>query len=277
MALQYHVKLAPGDVAPYVLLPGDPGRVPIVASKWDEAHEVASNREYVTYTGTYKGVPISCTSTGIGCPSTAIAMEELARVGATTFVRIGTCGTFQDRVRNGDMAIFDSAARYDGTSKLYAPIEFPAVAHHEVVDAAIAAGQELGERCHVGTTRSSDAFYALHGRPGSSFNDYWQSSWREHFEDLKRLNIVAAEMEASVIFVLARIWGLRAGGIAVVLDNVLEVSGEAGEFDPEQQFAHGGDEIERLARMGSEIVRILSERDAGGDAERDATTGGFAP
>ena len=229
MSLQYHVKLAPGDVAPYVLLPGDPGRVAVVASQWDEAREVASNREYVTYTGTYRGVPISCTSTGIGCPSTAIAMEELARVGATTFVRIGTCGTFQDRVRNGDMAVFDSAARYDGTSKLYAPIGFPAVADHEVVEAAIQAGRELGYPFHVGTTRSSDAFYALHGRPGSSFKGYWQSSWREHFEDLRRLNVVAAEMEASVIFVLARLWGLRAGGIAVVVDNVLKVSGPSGE------------------------------------------------
>lgn len=262
MNLQYHVKLQPGDVAPYVLLPGDPGRVAVVASQWDEAHEVASNREYVTYTGTYEGVPISCTSTGIGCPSTAIAMEELARVGATTFVRIGTCGTFQDRVHNGDMAIFDSAARYDGASRLYAPIEFPAVASHEVVEAAIQAGRELGYPSHVGTTRSADTFYAMHARPGSSFNDYWQSSWREHFEDLKRLNVVAAEMEASVIFVLARIWGLRAGGVAVVVDNVLKVSGEAGEFDPEEQFAHGGDEIDRLARMGCETVRILAERDA---------------
>ena len=262
MSIQYHVKLAPGDVAPYVLLPGDPGRVPVVAAQWDEAHEVASNREYVTYTGTYRGVPISCTSTGIGCPSTAIAMEELARVGATTFVRIGTCGTFQDRVRNGDMAIFDSAARYDGASRLYAPIEFPAVASHEVVGAAIEAGRQLGYPSHVGTTRSADTFYAMHARPGSSFNDYWQSSWREHFEDLKRLNVVAAEMEASVIFVLARVWGLRAGGVAVVVDNVLKVSGEEGVFDPEDQFAHGGDEIDRLARMGSETVRILAEHDA---------------
>jgi uridine phosphorylase len=262
MSVQYHVKLAPGDVAPYVLLPGDPGRVPVVASLWDEAREVASNREYVTYTGTYRGVPISCTSTGIGCPSTAIAMEELARVGATTFVRIGTCGTFQDHVANGDIAIFDSAARYDGASRLYAPIEYPAVAHHDVVGAAIEAARALGYRAHVGTTRSADTFYAMHPRPGSSFGGYWQSGWREHFEDLKRLNVVAAEMEASVIFVLARIWGLRAGGVAVVLDNVLEVSGEEGRFDPEEQFAHGGDEIERLARMGSETVRILAERDS---------------
>lgn len=88
--MQYHTKLSPGDVAPYVLLPGDPKRVPVVASYWDEAHLVADNREHVTYTGVYKGMPISCTSTGMGCPSTAIAMEELARVGAKTFLRIGT-------------------------------------------------------------------------------------------------------------------------------------------------------------------------------------------
>ena len=91
MALQYHTKLNTGDVAPYVLLPGDPKRVQVVASYWDEAHQVADNREHVTYTGTYKGMPISCTSTGMGCPSTAIAMEELARTGARTFLRIGTC------------------------------------------------------------------------------------------------------------------------------------------------------------------------------------------
>ena len=231
MSLQYHLKLAHGDVAPYVLLPGDPGRVPLVASLWDESREVASNREYVTFTGTYRGVPISCTSTGIGCPSTAIAMEELARVGATTFVRIGTCGTFQDRVHTGDMAIFDSAARYDGASRLYAPIEFPAVASHEVVAAAIEAGERLGTvpRRHDPLGR-----HLLRDAPSAGFvvQRLLAVGWREHFDDLKRLNVVAAEMEASVILVLARIWGLRAGGIAVVLDNVLRVSGDSGQFDP---------------------------------------------
>ena len=126
MALQYHLKVDDGDVAPFVLLPGDPGRVPLVAATWDDAREVARNREYVTYTGTYKGVPISCTSTGIGAPSTAIAVEELARVGARTFVRIGTCGTFRHDVALGDLAICDAADRFDGASRLYAPIEFPA-------------------------------------------------------------------------------------------------------------------------------------------------------
>lgn len=261
MAKQYHIQLEEGEAAPYVLLPGDPGRVAKVAALWDEAHQVAENREYVTYTGTYQGVPITCTSTGIGCPSTAIAIEELARVGATTFIRIGTCGTFQDEVANGDMVIFDSAMRYDGASHLYAPPEFPAVASYEVVNACVQAGERLGLRSHVGTTRSADTFYACHPVPGSSFNNYWQSNWAQHFEDLKRLQVVGAEMEASIIFVLARVWGLRAGGLGVVLDNVLRNLEGTEQFEPEVIFEHTEENIENLARMGNETVRVLYEYD----------------
>lgn len=263
MARQYHLQIDSGDVARYVLLPGDPGRVETIAALWDDARHVATNREYVTYTGTYRDAPISCTSTGIGAPSTAIAMEELARCGATTFFRVGTCGTFLDHVSNGDMAIFDSAVRLDGASHGYAPPEFPAVASHDVVAATVAAAKKLGLVYHVGTTRSADTFYARHPRPGSSFTDFWQGWWRDHFEDLKRLNVVGAEMEASLIFVLARIWGLRAGGAAVVLDNVLGVSGDEGEFDPEDQFDHGPEHIEKLARLGCETVRLLHHADVG--------------
>ncbi len=261
MTREYHLQTSEGDLAPYVLLPGDPGRVEVIASLWDEARHVATNREYVTYTGTYKGVPISCTSTGIGAPSTAIAMEELARCGVTTFFRVGTCGTFLDGVANGDMAIFDSAMRLDGASAGYAPLEYPAVASHEVTAAAIAAANGLGLSYHVGTTRSADTFYARHPRPGSSFGGFWQSSWEHHFQDLKRLNVLGAEMEASLIFVLARIWGLRAGGGAVVLDNILDVSGDSGEFDPEDQFEHGTDQIMRLAAFGCETIKVLHEAD----------------
>jgi uridine phosphorylase len=255
------IKYSSGNLAPYVLLPGDPGRVPVVAKYWDKAEKVADHREFVTYTGEYKGVPISCASTGIGCPSTSIAMEELARGGAHTFIRIGTCGTFQDHIQNGDIVVFDSAARYDGASHLYAPPEFPAVADHECVQACIEVGDQLGVRYHVGTTRTADTFYARHPKPGSSFNDFWQSSWREHFMDLKRLNVAAAEMEASIIFVLARVWGLRAGGIAVVLDNMIKVAELPEKFDPEKQLDHSPDFIERLALMGSEIIYLLSQKD----------------
>jgi uridine phosphorylase len=266
----FHLKISPGDIAPYVLLPGDPGRVPVISALWDESRHIATSREYVTHTGLYKGVPISCTSTGIGAPSTSIAMEELARCGARVFVRVGTAGTFLDSVHVGDMAIFDAAMRLDGASRLYAPIEYPAVASHDVVEAAIQAATELGFPHHVGITRSADTFYAGHPQPGSSYNGYWQSSWRDHFDDLARLNIVAAEMEASVIFVLARVWGLRAGGVAVVLDNVRHVSGSSGEFVPEKQITHGAEHIERLARLGCETVRHLALQDQKAIATRSS-------
>ena len=259
MALQYHLQIDEGDVAPYVLLPGDPGGVETVAALWDEARHVATNREYVTYTGVYKGVPISCTSTGIGAPSTAIAMEELARCGVTTFLRIGTCGTFQSHVDVGDILVFDSAVRHDGASRFYAPIEYPSVASHEVVAACVRALEEMGEPHHVGTTRSSDTFYAGHPTPGSSFGGYWNSSWAELLRDLQRFGVVGAEMEASIIFVLARAWGLRAGAIAVVLDHVLEVREESGEFDPEAAFAHDQDRVRQMCLAGCEAIRILHE------------------
>lgn len=259
MPKQYHIKCAPGDVAEHVLLPGDPARVEVIASHWDEAHKVAGNREYVTYTGIYKGAPISCMSTGIGCPSTAIGMEELARCGARTFLRVGTCGTFQDRVKVGDLAIFDSALREDGASKAYAPIEFPAVASIDVVNACVQAAEEFGFPAHVGTTRSADTFYASHPVPGSSYNGYWQADWKHRFENLQRMNVIAAEMEASVIFVLARVWGLRAGGVSVVLDNMMKLHEEAEEFDPESQLDHSSENITKLALTGSEAVRRLHQ------------------
>ncbi|MBM4430843.1 MAG: nucleoside phosphorylase [Chloroflexi bacterium] len=261
MGLQYHIRCREGDVAPYVLLPGDPGRVPIVAAQWDESHLVAQNREYTTYTGLYKGVPISCTSTGIGCPSTAIALEELARLGARVFIRIGTCGTYQDHVQNGDLAIFDAAMRYDGTSHLYVPPEFPAVASIDVVQALVDAAKALGARHHVGITRSADCFYARHSRPGSSFNNFWQSDWADFQMDLKRLGVLGAEMEASIILVLARVWGLRAGACAVVLDNVLKVTHESGHLDPEAAFAHAKEPVQVMARVASEAVRLIHQRD----------------
>lgn len=159
------------------------------------------------------------------------------------------------------MVVFDGAMRLEGASKGYAPIEYPAVAHHEVVQAGIAAAEGLGFPYHVGLTRGSDSFYAGHPRPGSSFGGYWQSWWAGEFDDLQRLNIVAGEMEASLMFVLARVWRLRAGGISVVLDNARKVSAKGEEFDPDTQFEHTADYIQRLARLGCEIVRELHEQD----------------
>ncbi len=261
MGIQYHIRAQEGDVAPYVLLPGDPGRVETIANTWDEARKVAANREYTTYTGVYKGMPISCTSTGIGAPSTAIALEELARIGASTFLRVGTCGTFQDYINNGDICIFDSAVRMDGTSKLYAPVEYPAVANYEVLNACIQAAEDLHIPYHVGASRSSDSFYALHPQPGSSFNNYWQSGWKHFFQDMKALNVKASEMEAGIVLVLPKIWGLRAGAMAVVVDNVFRVADDSGGFDPEAVLDHSTDNIVRMAQLGSESLWIVYQND----------------
>jgi uridine phosphorylase len=228
---------------------------------------VAANREFVTYTGTFQGAPISCTSTGIGAPSTSIALEELARCGAKTFIRVGTAGAVQDGIKPGDFVIFDSAMRLDGASKLYAPVEYPAVAHYEVVNAAIEAARELGIRYHVGMTRSADAFYAGYPRPGSSYAGYWQSWWEHSFDDLQRLKVAAAEMEASLIFVLAKIWGLRAGGVSVIIDDTGTESGSSEVFEPDKQLNYAPEYVSMLARLGNEIVRVLHRSDTAAGPE----------
>jgi uridine phosphorylase len=165
-------------------------------------------------------------------------------------------------VRIGDVAIFDSAARYDGASRLYAPLEFPAVADHGVVTATIAAARSLGVTHHVGTTFSTDVFYTP--QEGVAFGGYHQSWAREIYEDARRQNVLAAEMESSVLMVLARVWGLRGGAIAIVADDVFASVNETGAFDAEATFDVGAAQMERLARVGSETVRLLAERDAAG-------------
>lgn len=261
MARQYHIHLDDGESAPYVLLPGDPGRVESIAAVWDSADKIAHNREYVTYRGVYKGTPISCTSTGIGGASTAIAMEELARVGAKVFLRVGTCGAFQPQIKDGDMVIFDSAARYDGASRTYAPLNFPAVADHEVLQACIQAAEALKIRYHVGCTRSHDGLYARHPEEDASFGGYWQSSWKDHYRDLERMNILSAEMEAGIVLTLGRLFKLRAGGMSVSVINMMHPEEARDEYDPTKDFDTSEDTAKMLALMGSETLHILHEWD----------------
>ena len=261
MTKQYHIQMDEGECAPYVLLPGDPGRVEAIASVWDSAEKVAHNREYVSYRGLYKGTPISCTSTGIGGASTAIAVEELARVGARVFLRVGTCGAFQPQVKDGDLIIFDSAARYDGASRTYAPLEFPAVANYQVLQACIQAADEMGIRYHVGITRSHDGLYACHPEEDASFNNYWQSSWKNIYNDMERMNILGEEMEASAVLTLARLFGLRAGGMAISVINMTHPEEAHDEYDPTKDFDTSEDTAKTLALMGSEALHLLHEKD----------------
>jgi len=245
---QYHIACKPGDVAPYVLLPGDPERVPKIAKYWDSSRKVASHREYVTYTGTYKGAPISATSTGIGGPAAAIAIEELLRVGAHTFIRVGTTGAIREEIGVGDLIISVGAVRFDGVTKQYVFPEYPAVASYEVVLALIEAAESLNVNYHVGITASTDSFYTGQGRPG--FKGYMLSWMKNIIPDLQKANVLNFEMEASTLFTLANIYGARAGSICAAIANRVT----------DELVPNAG--VEDAIRVANEAVKILYEWDS---------------
>ena len=157
---QYHIGVGKGEVGRYVLLPGDPKRCALIAKYFDNPVLVADSREYVTYTGTLLGVPVSVTSTGIGGASASIAMEELIVCGADTFIRVGTCGGMDTDVVGGDVVIATGAIRFEGTSKEYCPIEYPAVADLTITNALVNAAERLGQRYHAGDS-ISDALHPI--------------------------------------------------------------------------------------------------------------------
>src|SRR5574344_1755513 len=159
---QFHIHCAPCDVGRYCILPGDPGRCPFIAALVDDARQVACNREYNVWTGYLLGEKVTACSTGIGGPSAAIAMEELHKCGADTFIRTGTCGGIDLDVRSGDIVVATGAIRFEHTSREYAPIEYPAVANFEVATALVQAARALGKRTQVGVVQCKDAFYGQH-------------------------------------------------------------------------------------------------------------------
>lgn len=214
---QYHIELRHGDIEGPVLLPGDPERVEIIADRWDHVRELATHREYRTLAGTYADEPIAVTSTGIGSPSAAIAVEELARVDAETFIRVGSCGAIQPEIEIGDLVITTGAVRQEGTSKEYIREDYPAVAHDEVVTALVTAAERLGHEYHLGVTCSTDSFYAGQSRPG--FDGFRASGATERIEELREAGVLNFEMEASSILTIAGLYGLRAGAVCTVYAN----------------------------------------------------------
>ena len=212
---QYHIQVGKGEVGRYVILPGDPKRCAKIAAYFDEPKLIADSREYVTYTGKLDGVPVSVTSTGIGGPSASIAMEELYRCGADTFIRVGTCGGMQLDVKSGDTVIATGAIRMEGTSKEYAPIEFPAVANLDVTNALVQSAKELKQPCHVGVVQCKDAFYGQHEPETKAVGYELTAKW----EAWKRLGCLASEMESAALFVVASILGVRVGSVFLVMAN----------------------------------------------------------
>jgi uridine phosphorylase len=233
-----------GDVAKYVFLPGDLKRVERIASFFDEAHKVAEYRGYVTYTGKVNGIEISACSTGVGCPSAAIVVEELAKIGAQTFIRVGTTGALQPEIGVGDIVIATAAVRADGTSKVYVPAEYPATADFSVVSALVKAAEKLGVKVHVGKVVSTDVFYA-----GSY--DVWSKA-----------HVLSVEMECSAIFTIAGLKGLKAGAILAV-DGNLAKGIKKGEFEPGEKTGELDERvqnaIEQEIKIAIEAVKILDK------------------
>jgi uridine phosphorylase len=210
---QFHIGVAPGEVSTVALLPGDPFRVPLVAEHLSDVREVAHKREHRTMVGTYRGRHITATSTGMGCPSTAIAVEELARVGVTSFIRVGSTGAMQASIRPGDLVVSEGSFRNDGTTAAYVPAGYPAVPDLDITHAlrnearALAEAEANAFAVHSGLNVTDDAFYAE------------SPAWTEQMSELGMLNV---EMESAALFVVARQRGLRAGMICSVSSNLVD-------------------------------------------------------
>ncbi|MDE7263002.1 MAG: uridine phosphorylase, partial [Oscillospiraceae bacterium] len=242
---QFHIQCVPGDVGRYCILPGDPGRCEAIAALFDGAKQVAQNREFNVYTGTLLGEKVSVCSTGIGGPSAAIAMEELAAVGADTFIRVGTCGGIDLDVKSGDIVAATGAIRFEGTSREYAPIEFPAVADLAVTNALVEAAKAMGKTCHTGVVQSKDSFYGQHSPARMPVSYELLNKW----EAWKRLGVKASEMEGAALFVVAAALKVRCGACFHVIWNQER---EAAGFDQDMS-----EDTSSAVRVGVEAMKLL--------------------
>lgn len=215
LAKQFHIACAQGDIGRYCILPGDPGRVPAIAALFDDAKQIAYNREFNVWTGTLLGEKVTACSTGIGGPSASIAMEELHKCGADTFIRTGTCGGIDLNVQSGDVVVATGAIRYEHTSREYAPIEFPAVADFQVTNALVEATKKLSFPLHTGIVQCKDSFYGQHDPAASPVYYELQQKW----ESWKRLGVKASEMESAALFVVASALRCRCGSCFHVVWN----------------------------------------------------------
>ncbi|NLC95964.1 MAG: uridine phosphorylase [Erysipelotrichaceae bacterium] len=212
---QYHIGVGKEDIGEYIILPGDPKRCEKIAKYFDNAVLVGDSREYVTYTGYIDNTKVSVTSTGIGGPSASIALEELVALGAHTFIRVGTCGGMQTDVKSGDIVIATSAIRFEGTSKEYAPIEFPAVSNLDITNALIKSAKKLKQPHHYGVVQCKDSFYGQHKPKALPNSQELLRKW----EAWIKLGALASEMESAALFVVASYLKVRVGACFLVVAN----------------------------------------------------------
>jgi uridine phosphorylase len=253
MTKQYHIQLTEGDIGRYILLPGDPGRCEKIAKFFVDPKLIAQNREYTTYTGTLLGEKVSATSTGIGCPSTAIAVEELIKIGADTFIRVGTSGGMQPGTKTGEIAIVTGAIRDEGTTSQYLPIEFPAVADPDVVMALRQSAEKLSLPFKIGVSHSKDSFYGEVEHQRQPMPDYLAQRWQAWIAG----GAICSEMEAAAIFIIAGIHKVRAGGVMMMV-----AKDEGLPKDEEGKNLFHGD---RAIRTAIEAIKLLIEQDRTGE------------
>lgn len=246
---EFHINCAKGEIGRYCILPGDPGRCEKIAAYFDDPVKVMSNREYTTYTGTLLGEKVSVVSTGIGGPSAAIAMEELIHLGADTFVRVGTCGGMALQVESDDVVIATGAIRMEGTSKEYAPIEFPAVANYQVLSALVEGAKRLGKPWHAGVVECKDSFYGQHSPQTMPVAYELLQKW----DAWKKLGTLASEMESAALFTVAAARGVRCGSCFHVVWNQER---EAAGLD--QKESH---DLSAAIEVGIEALKLLIEED----------------
>lgn len=244
MSAQPVTGLRPGDVAEAVFLCGDPARVARIASGWSEVREVACVREFRVATGVHRGLRLSAASTGVGAPGTAIVVEELAKLGARTLLRIGNSGGLAPSLALGDLVVTTGAVRDDGTSRSYVRPEYPAVADWRVVGALAAAARARGVAWHAGVTWSLDAFYvrnAVLAPDGSlasmSAGGYWTRAHADAIRDMQAAGVLNCEMEAGALLTLAGLFGLRAGCLCVVSDRTPWAGPSALDLDRNMESA----------------------------------------
>lgn len=254
----YHIQVAKGEVGRYVLLPGDPGRCGKIAGYLENPVRIAQNREFVTYTGMLDGVKVSVVSTGIGGPSAAIAMEELHQCGADTFIRVGTSGGMDLNVKSGDIVVASGAIRMEGTSREYAPMEFPAVPDFEVTAALVQAARRLEMPFHVGVVQCKDSFYGQHSPETKPVGYELMAKW----DAWVQLGCKASEMESAAAFVVASYLKARAGAVLLVMANQ-----ERAKKGLENPVVHDTDAAIRTA---VEAVRILIRQDKGKEENEES-------
>ena len=246
---QYHIGTGKDDIGQYVILPGDPGRCEKIAKYFDNPVKTGQNREYTTYTGTLNGVKVSVCSTGIGGPSASIALEELVANGAHTFIRIGTCGGMQLDVKSGDVAVSTASIRMEGTTREYAPIEFPAVANLDVTNTLVQACKNLNQSYVVGVSQYKDAFYGQH-RPETLPNgDELLRKWKAWLA----LDCKVSEMESAALFIVGQYLRVRVGSCFLVVAN--QERAKAGLDNPQVHDTDGA------IRVAIEAMKILIDED----------------